>query len=257
MKTFPLLAGVALFVSVSLARADYSYKEAFSETHPFNANGEITLANTNGAVVVRTWDRPEVKIEGEKSAKTEEELKMIGLAIDAKAGALIVKTDLPKRKTGWFGGDTIRASVQITLTVPATVQLRLISAVNGTVSIDGVRGRVSARSVNGGVTAKGLGADTALETVNGNIRAEFATVAADQKISARTVNGSTTVTLPKDVSVALRARTVNGGVSCEFPIRLDGKTSRSSLTGTIGAGGASLKTDSVNGSIHVTQLREL
>jgi DUF4097 and DUF4098 domain-containing protein YvlB len=253
MKPLPLLAGLALLATASLARADYDFKQAFSETHPFNANGEVTLANTNGAVTVVTWDRAEVKIEGEKRAKTEEELKLIGLSIDATPGALEVKTNFPKRDS-WFWGNTIRAEVQITLTVPATARLKRIDTVNGHLTIEGVRGAVTAHTVNGGLTAKGLGADTTLETVNGSIRADFAAITRDQKISARTVNGSTTLSFPSDTSLAVRARTVNGSISCEFPIRLDGGKSRHSLTGTIGDGAASLKTETVNGSIRVTQL---
>ena len=101
MKLPVLAVAAALFVTASLARADYSYKEPFSETHPFNARGEVTLSNVNGSVVIRTWERADVKIEGEKSAKTEEELKLIGLAIDAQSDALTVKTEFPKRPGGW------------------------------------------------------------------------------------------------------------------------------------------------------------
>jgi DUF4097 and DUF4098 domain-containing protein YvlB len=248
-----LLLALGLLAAGPLARADYSFKEAFSETHPFNARGEITLANTNGAVVVQTWDRAEVKIEGEKRAKTDEELKLIGLAIDATPDAVAVKTNLPKHG-GWLWGETIHAEVQLKLTVPATARLRRIDAVNGSVTIDGVRGPVTVRSVNGGITAKGLGADTSIETVNGSIRADFAAVARDQQISTKSVNGSATLRFPSDTSLAVRCRTVNGSISCEFPIRLDGGKSRMSLIGTIGDGAASLHTETVNGSIHVTSL---
>jgi DUF4097 and DUF4098 domain-containing protein YvlB len=254
MKLPSLFAVLALFATVSVARAGYNHKEAFAETHPFKATGEITLVNANGAIVIRTWDRAEVRIEGEKSAQTEEELKQIGLTIDVNSGTLSVKTDFPRRSGGWFGGNTIRAAVKLTVTVPATVEVRQVSAVNGSVTIDGVRGKVTARTVNGGVTTRDLGADASLQTVNGSIRAEFASLAATQKISARTVNGSTTVKLPRDASVALEAHTVNGSVSCDFPIRLEGKSRRSSLKGTIGAGAATLLTNSVNGSVRVSQL---
>ncbi len=249
----PLLLALGLLAAGPLARAEYSFKESFSETHPFNSTGEITLANANGAVVIQTWDRAEVKIEGEKRAKTEEELKLVGLAIDAAPDALSVKTNLPKHG-GWLWGETIRAEVQLKLTVPATARLRRIEAVNGSVTIEGVRGPVTARSVNGGITAKGLGADTSIETVNGSIRADFAALARDQQITAKTVNGSTTLRFPHDASLALRARTVNGSISCDLPIQLDGSKSRHALTGTIGDGAASLRTETVNGSIHVTQL---
>jgi DUF4097 and DUF4098 domain-containing protein YvlB len=252
----PLLciAFAALVSAPSLARADYSFHEAFTATHPMTATGEVTIANANGAVTIRTWDRAEVKIEGEKRAQTDEELKQVGISIEPSSAALVLKTNFPRRTSGWFGGDTIRAEVRLTVTVPATARLRAIDAVNGSVHIEGVRGAVTVHNVNGGVTATGLAADAALETVNGSIRAEFASIAADQKISARTVNGSATISLPRNASLALRARSVNGSISCDFPIRLDGGKSRRSLEGTIGDGGASLHSETVNGSIHVRQL---
>src|SRR3954468_22741513 len=138
MKLLPV--AVAFAALASLVRADYSFREAFSETHPFNANGQITLSNTNGAVIIRTWDRAEVKIEGEKRAQTDEELKQIGLTIDTTPATLAIETNLPRRHSGWFSSDTIRAEVRFTLTVPASVELRRINAVNGSVTIEGVRG---------------------------------------------------------------------------------------------------------------------
>src|SRR5476651_2134562 len=101
MKLRPLLLAALGLLAAGLARADsYSFTERFSETHPFAAAGEITLGNTNGAVVIRTWDRAEVRIEGEKRAATDEELKRIGLVIDASAASLAIKTDFPRRAGG-------------------------------------------------------------------------------------------------------------------------------------------------------------
>ena len=77
-----LLAYLALgLASVGLARADYSFTEPFSKSNPFHANGEISLENINGNVEIRTWGKNEILIEGEKSAKTDEELKLIDLTI--------------------------------------------------------------------------------------------------------------------------------------------------------------------------------
>ncbi len=180
MKLRPLLLAATALFAAGLVRADsYSFTERFSEIHPFDASGEITLGNTNGAVVIRTWDRAEVRIGGEKRAATDEELKLIGLVIDAGAASLAIKTDFPRRTGGWFlfGGGTIRAEVKFTLTVPATVHLRRIDTVNGSVTSEGVRGRVTAHTVNGHLAARGLAADATLGTVNGSIRADFATVA--------------------------------------------------------------------------------
>ena len=255
MKRLLALATIAFF-AVNLARADnYSFTKSFDETHPFNADGEITLSNTNGAVSIRTWDRDEVRIVGEKRAKTGEELEQIDLTIDPSPARLVIKVKLPHRRSGWFSGSgNIRANVTFTLTVPATARLRDIGTTNGTIKIAEVRGPVRAHSVNGQIEAKGLGGDASLETVNGTIKAEFATVASGQKISTHTVNGSSTISLPEGASLTLRAGCVNGSIDCDFPIKLAGSTSRRRLNGTIGTGAASLEAETVNGSIRIKRL---
>ena len=87
----------ALFAS-ALARAEnYPCSESFSQTVPFNPNGEITLQNVNGAIEIRTWDKNEVRIEGEKNAKTDEELKLIALSIDTSPSLVAIQARLPRR----------------------------------------------------------------------------------------------------------------------------------------------------------------
>ncbi|HYP17715.1 MAG TPA: hypothetical protein VEQ65_10935, partial [Opitutus sp.] len=68
------LATLALFTAALAHGGDDHYKEPFSRTAPFNADGLISLHNVNGNIVIATWDKNEIRIEGEKHAKTEEEL---------------------------------------------------------------------------------------------------------------------------------------------------------------------------------------
>lgn len=242
-----LSAGLLL---TALARADYPIKEPFSQTSPFNANGELTLSSINGSITVHTWDKNEILIQGEKSAKTDEELKLIDLKMDVSPAAARIKVHLPKRSGGWFGGNSIRASVRFDITVPATAVVRKIDVVNASVTIEGVRGSVSAESVNGRISATDLAGDAHLETVNGQIHASFAALAPHQQLSFETVNGGIKVILPKDAGASVQAEVVNGHISCDFPLTL-GKAHHRSLAGTIGDGRASVKAETVNGSIHL------
>ncbi|MEO7411833.1 MAG: DUF4097 family beta strand repeat-containing protein [Opitutaceae bacterium] len=241
------------FFTAALAGADsFEFKDAFSRTGAFNPNGEITLENVNGSVEIRTWDKNEILIEGEKSAKTEEELNLIDMKIDVSTSRAGIKVRLPKRSSGFFsGGGNIRAAVSFRLTVPANAVLAKISTVNSSVSIEGARGVVNASSVNGSVRATGLAGPVSLETVNGGINARFDAVAAQQKLSFNTVNGKIVVSLPKDAGVQLHSSVVNGKVNCEFPIELGGKKSGKNLSGKIGDGRASLEAETVNGSISI------
>lgn len=244
------------FLALPAARAEsFAFTESFEETHPFNADGEVFVSNVNGAVTIRTWDRNEIRIEGEKRAKSQEELDLIELTIDPSPSRLRVKVKLPRRGPArWFVGGNLRANVAFTLTVPANAHLRDIATTNGSIKIADVRGPVRAESVNGQIEARGLAGDTSLETVNGTIRAEFARLARDQKISTATVNGSSTISLPADASITVDASCVNGSIDCDFPIRLNHTPGRKHLRGTIGSGAAALDAKTVNGSIRVKQL---
>lgn len=249
---------VALLVTslfaVAFARADdYRFKEPFQKTGAFSANGSVTLENVNGDVEIRTWDKNEIRIEGEKSARTEEELKAVELTMDVSESRAAIKVRLPRRLGSWFFGSTIRASVRFTLTVPATAALDRIATVNASVSVDGPRGKTQVETVNGNIHALNLGGNARCRTVNGRINATFATIAGGQDSSFETVNGSVTVALPKNAGVALRTSVVNGHVDCDFPLTLTGSSGRRHLSGTIGDGRASLQAETVNGGIHIVQ----
>lgn len=255
MKFLPALLAVLAFSSAAFVRAEnYSYKESFSRTGAFAADGRLSLENINGTVEVTTWDKNEIRIDGEKSAKTEEELKLIDLKIDLSDTHAAIKVKLPKRQGGFWGINNIRASVRFKVTVPATAVCEKLETVNAGLTLDGLRGPVNAETVNGGIHATNLGGSAKLETVNGSIRADFAAIAADQKISAETVNGKIVIRVPKNAGLTFHAETVNGGIDCDFPIELVGKKHRHELSGRIGDGRATLNTETVNGSIHLESL---
>lgn len=249
----PILALLALTLAsaVFVQADDHRYKEPFSEAGPFSSTGKITLENVNGDIDIATWDKNEILIEGEKSARTEEELKLIELTIDRSDSRTDIKVKLPKRRSGMFGNNSIRGGVRFKLTVPASATLERIRTVNSSISIDGVRGEVDAESVNGRIRARDLAGSTRLKSVNGGLNARFAVVAADQELSFDTVNGSVEVVLPADAGVQLRSSVVNGHIDCEFPLEIQGSKGRKRLAGKIGDGRASLKAKSVNGSIRI------
>ena len=244
----------ASFVAAAFACADdYSFKEPFTKTGAFSAAGSVSLENVNGDVEIRTWDKNEILIEGEKSAKTEEELKAVDLTMDLSESRAAIKVRLPKRSNSWFSGSTIRASVRFTLTVPTAAVLERIATVNATVAVDGACGKAHVETVNGNIRAANLGGSAWFKTVNGQIKATFATVAGGQEFSFETVNGSVTAVLPGNAGLALRTSVVNGQVDCDFPLTLTKSSGKRNLSGTIGDGRASLTAETVNGSIHIEQ----
>jgi DUF4097 and DUF4098 domain-containing protein YvlB len=255
MKIHTILAIAATLLTAVCARADlFSVREPFSKTAPFNADGTVTLENVNGNVEVMAWDRNEIKIEGEKSAKTEEELRRIDLTIEQSAEHASIKVHLPKRTDSWFGGGQIRASVKFTLTVPAGARLDEIKTVNGSVAIHDVRGRIHASSVNGRVRVTGTADTVEMGTVNGGIDAEVAVLPPGSTVNAHSVNGGVSIALPQNVSAVLNASTVNGGVHSDFPAETSGHFISRRLHGTVGNGDADVKASTVNGGVHIRRI---
>jgi len=249
----PALAfiGVALLGVVTARADDYACKEPFSQTHAFSPTGTVRLDNINGHVEVRAWDRNEILVEGEKSATSQEVLNRIKVEITITDDQAEITVHLPKRREEWFNGDeNIRTRVTFRVSVPATARIAKVTCVNSGITIDGMRGPVTADSVNGGITAHGLGGDVHLHSVNGSVSAEFASIVAGQKLALDTVNGGIKIQLPRDAGLSVHCSVVNGGIDCALPLTDENKGHRR-LTGTIGDGRATLKAGSMNGGIRI------
>lgn len=246
----PTLLLIALAAATTLPA---KVTEKFSETLPLSPTGALRLENVDGDVDIEAWDKNEVSIEAEKSARNEDNLKQIEIRIDAKPDRVAIETFVPKSVRKWF--ENTQYSVRYRLRVPAGISLEKIDVVNSDLTVIGVRGRVNLDTVNGSIDAKDLRADAELDTVNGGIRASFDSLEGVKKIDLDTVNGSATIFLPANSSGLVVADSVNGSISCDFPIKLE-KSSRSYLRGKIGSGaGPSIRLDSVNGGLKIREAK--
>jgi hypothetical protein len=140
-------------------------------------------------------------------------------------------------------------SVAFTVKVPAGVAF-VGRTVNGGIQAAQLTGDAEAHTVNGKVSLASAGQVRA-ETVNGSVELTLGSANWDGASSAESVNGSVTVTLPGDVSTTVRAQTVNGRVESEFDLGASARKTRSSVSGTIGAGGRELSLRTVNGSVRL------
>lgn len=240
----PLSLALAATVAVSA-----KVTEKFSQTYPLDPSGTISVSNVNGTVEIVAWDKPEVALEAEKSAKDQDALSRIELKIDAAPQSLRVKTVYEKRWKFW---DNAQASVHYKLMVPAGATLDKIDVVNANIHVTGVKGRVNLDTVNGSISASGLTGSGRFDTVNGSIEVGYAALPAAGEVSLDTVNGSCALKLPANAAFRLDADTVNGHIGCDFPITLE-SSGKHSLRGTVNGGGITVKLDSVNGGLKVTK----
>jgi len=250
MKTSHRLLALSVLAATAVV-ASAKVTEKFAQTYPLTANGSIHLGNVNGSVEIIAWDKNEVSLEAEKSAKNEEALAHLHLRIESGPSRLSIKTDYEK---AWKFWESANAQVHYKLMVPAGATLDKIDVVNAGIKVVGVKGRVKLDTVNGTIEARDLAGPGDFDTVNGSIDVAYAALPADaDEISLDTVNGSCTLRLPAGASFKLSADTVNGRVSCDYPITLQ-KSGKHDLTGTVGTGGPKVDLDSVNGSLTVAKV---
>ena len=250
-KNWCLLSGLLLAgLGATTAMTAAEFKEELHQTYPLTADGQISLDNINGAVRITVWDRAEVKLDAVKRAKQKEHLEAVKIEIAAKPDRLQMQTKYPDSKS-WFSGRRANStSVDFTLTVPRTVRLKKVSAVNGTVEIEGVRGEIDASTVNGTLRAEGLAANAELSSVNGGLNASFVHLDGVKSVSLSTVNGRAELTLPADANADLSASTVNGSISGDIEVKKHWPIGREAKT-RLGEGGTKIQLSSVNGGLRV------
>jgi DUF4097 and DUF4098 domain-containing protein YvlB len=250
-----VITGLALcfaFANPSLVSAKDKVSETLEKTYALQKDGRIGLENVNGDVHIVAWDRAEVKLKAVKEADSKEELDDVEVQIDSSADSLRVRTKYPDSKTARRKNNS--TSVEYELSVPEGSRLESISTVNGGVSIEGVSGRVDAKSVNGPVKAKGLRGKSDLSTVNGPVEASFAEFKGDSEL--KSVNGRVAVILPgnKDsLNAEISAETVHGGIQSELGVESKkGFPVGQKLKAKLGDGGPLLKVSTVNGGIQLS-----
>src|SRR6476660_1117955 len=234
--------------------------EEFHQTYPLSATGRVSLANINGGVKIKVWDRAAVQVDAIKKAYRRERLEEAKIEVTATEENIRIKTDYPDENQT-FRSDQRRydnpAIVEYSLTVPRKAILESIERSNGPGDIDGVEGNVNASSINGPVTANGLMGEARLSTINGPLQAVFTQLDESKAIALGSVNGSVTIVIPSHANAAVRASTVHGMISNDFGIQVKhGEYVGHSLEGQIGSGGPKVKLTNVNGGIRITHAQD-
>lgn len=238
--------------------------EEFYKILPLKPDGSFSLRNVNGTVTITTWSKEKVEIKAVKSTRySRERLDKVEIEIESAPDFVSVDTVYPKYRN-------IKVKVSYDVKVPAGVNIEKVSSVNGNVYISGPLGDVTASTTNGKVNLTNASGEISLSSTNGRIEAENI----KGKLRAKTVNGSISLEIDsltddltastvngsvsaifsvlKDMNAFLKVKTVNGRISCDFPVTIKNFTmSRRSLEGKIGEGGPQIYLKTVNGSVKI------
>ncbi|HUI83786.1 MAG TPA: DUF4097 family beta strand repeat-containing protein [Candidatus Binatia bacterium] len=226
-----------------------AYAEVTQEFHrsvPLSQNGRVSLSNINGDVEITGWSRNEVQIDAVKTARDQQRLDEARIEVNAGSDSVEIQTVYPEGRT-----NNNPASVHYTLHVPQNARIDKVDLVNGSLTVQKLTGEVNANLVNGKLHASGLSGEADLATVNGSIDANYTSLNNVRQITLKSVNGSIDLLLPQSPSADVSASTVNGGITTDFPLTVQGHWVGKHMSGTLGSGGVHIDLNNVNGGIHI------
>lgn len=240
-----------------------------------------------GEVVVRAWDRSEVRVVGRPAGQLEVRLINGTLKVRSRPerGGMSptdVELTVPRTMSLAVRGTFLTADVsgvrgEVTVeTTHGNVQLvggrGYVSArsVQGTVTCRDAEGRIELASANGGVAVSGVAGSLEVESVNGAIELRdvrsgsveastvnggvtyAGTLEPNGRYRLSTHNGDVAVEVPAGTNATISASTFGGAFESDFPVVLrEAEGGGRQIAMTLGDGGARLDLSSFNGSIRL------
>jgi DUF4097 and DUF4098 domain-containing protein YvlB len=243
---------LATILSLSTITAVFAdVKDTIEKTFDVSEKVALSLANINGEVDIKGWDKSEIKITAIITADDQEDRDRIKIQFHQSSNGISVETEYEKQLS--WGRNDSSGRVDYKVMVPFGASLAEIELVNGSLVIDKVKGEIKANTINGSINVQGLADDLELNSVNGSIKATYQQIDNNiDEIELATVNGSIKLYLPSELSATINAETMHGSIKTAFGLSSNKKMfSGRNLSGSVGSGDININLESVNGSIKV------
>jgi DUF4097 and DUF4098 domain-containing protein YvlB len=223
-----------------------------NQSYQLAPGARVEVANINGPVEVSTTDGDTAEVHIEITARDEDALKAHRINVQQSTSSLSVRGE---NRDGWkfwrwlYGGDNAKQTV--TLRLPRQVELN-VSNVNGRVLAGDLDGSARIGNVNGKVDLAQVTGAAEVRNVNGAVGLGITHLGSDG-LRVSNVNGRVELRFGEDVNADLNVHGLNGNVSndlSDVKIRQEG---HGTWSGRIGAGGAAITINGVNGSVRLTR----
>jgi len=159
-----------------------------------------------------------------------------------------------------------RRTVDLHIKVPAGTILKLGCVNDGDIEVRNVKGEMELSNTNGSITVVGAAGTVVANTVNGEVKVTFDSLAAFRSMAFSSLNGDIDVTLPPGINADVRMSSDNGEIYSDFDIKLQPRASQAQpehsggkfkvtigkeMYGAIGSGGPDVLFKTFNGDIYI------
>jgi DUF4097 and DUF4098 domain-containing protein YvlB len=212
-----------------------------------NASGQITIdGKQNGGVSVKGWDNGQILVRAQvqTAAPNTGEAEQLARQIQIQTGGGKIYANGPESQRDYFW------SVSYEVFVPRHSDVS-IETHNGGIVLSEVSGRIDFNALNGGVVLRRCGGSVHGTTTNGGLVVELSGDRWDgDTLDVRTTNGGVAMTVPDNYSAYLQTGTVNGSISVDFPVTVQGRITKE-LAVSLGSGGPTVKAMTTNGGVRI------
>ncbi len=210
-------------------------------------SGTVSIdGRQNGGVSVKGWDQNQVLVRArvQTGAPTEAEAAELARQIKIETGGSKIFASGPESRRDYHW------DVSYEVFVPRRSDVS-IETHNGGIAIADVSGKIDFEAMNGGVVLKRVGGAVRGSTTNGGLVIELAGDRWDgETLDVSTTNGGVILSVPENYSAHLETGTVNGSLSVDFPVTVQGRINKE-LAVNLGSGGATVKAMTTNGGVRI------
>jgi two-component system NtrC family sensor kinase len=225
-------------------------KQQFCEirdlTMPAPTGQSLLIDGANGGTTVRGWAGSEVRIKVlvQSGGRTAEEAQARVQAVAITAAGNALRAILP--------ADKVERLVRYEVFVPRQTPL-VVTSTNGNIRLENMQARIEFRGNNGNLTLSNLGGQVTGSITNGNITIALSGSQWEgEGLDVRTTNGNIQWQVPASYSAQVQLSTNTGSLDTNMPITTTG--GHKEAVGTLGQGGALLKSSTINGSVEFKQI---
>lgn len=233
----------------------------FHWTGSLPADQTLTIKDISGSIDATGVEGSQIVVDATKSG---EDADQVHFQVVPSSDGITICAVFPTGRGGMNSCESgrgnhsethdVHARADFTIKVPKNLRFAAYN-VNGSVDAQSLGRPADVSSVNGKVEVSTASYARAT-SVNGSVRVRMGAADWQDTLDIKTVNGSVDLEMPGNLNAEVTFRSVNGGLTSDFPIttqEISGRWGPKRISGTIGSnpGSRRLDVETVNGSVTI------